>query len=298
MEINTEMHRRAVPKERKAIVLVAFLFMNLILISTNENVVLANKKTLFQNAIGFIIAPFQIGFQEAVDYIAHEMRHYVFLKGSFEKYYDLKKNYTQLKYENYLLKRKIVDQEFLEELKVKRKKFIKADVISIDQNFPFNSVMIDKGSKDGIEKDMIVLNQEGELVGKIVQPISVFSAKVRFITSSTGGTGAYIDNAEKLEGLLTGTDSTICHFKYLIENKPVLPGDIVITSGTDMIFPPYIPIGKVIRVKKEYLTQKIDVEPFFIKRAIKQLVVIEHQVPLIPQSPQPRSYSPVMVPHE
>lgn len=283
VDINTETHRRVVPNERKVFILVAFLFMNLILVSTN--VVLENKKTLFQSTIGFIVAPFQIGFQKTVDYIAHEMRHYVFLKESFEKYHQLKESYTQLKYENYLLKRKIVDQEFLEQLKVKRTQFIKADVISIDQNFPYNSVMIDKGTKDGIEKDMIVLNQEGELVGKIVYPISLFSAKVRLITSSIGGIGAYIDKAEKLEGLLTGSDSTICHFRYLIENKPVIPGDVVITSGTDLIFPPYIPIGKVVRVKKEYLTQRISVEPYFIKRAIKQLIVIEHQIPPVPASP-------------
>ncbi|MCP5048539.1 MAG: hypothetical protein GY940_15320, partial [bacterium] len=115
--------------ERKVSVLVALLFFNLILVSTN--VVLDNKKTVFQNVFGALLSPFQIGFQKTVDWVSHEMRHYVFLKGSFEKYHDLKKKYTRLKLENYLLKRKIVDQEFLASLKVKRENFIKTDVISI-----------------------------------------------------------------------------------------------------------------------------------------------------------------------
>jgi len=269
------MNREETPFERKIIVLVALLFLNLILVSSS--VVLNNKKSLFQNIIGFIISPFQIGIQKSADYVSHNMRHYVFLKDSFKKYHQIKKKYTRLKYENYLLRSKITDQEFLEKLKVKRDRFIKTDVISIDRNFPYSSVLIDKGAKDGVLKDMIVLNQEGELVGKIVQPISMLSSRVRLITSPIGGIGAYINEKEKLEGLLTGNNSKQCSFKYLMENKPVKVGDMVITSGTDQIYPPYLPIGKVVHVETEYLTQKIDVEPFFISRSIKQLVIVANE---------------------
>jgi cell shape-determining protein MreC len=59
----------------------------------------------------------------------------------------------------------------------------------------------------------------------------------------------------------------------LIEKAPVQVGEILVTSGTDKIFPPGIPIGKVAAVEKEYLTQKIDVEPFFIKSPIKRLII-------------------------
>jgi rod shape-determining protein MreC len=266
-----------VPPERKIIILVAVLFLNLILVSTQ--VVLKNQKTLFQNVIGFFISPFQIAFQETVDYFSKELRHYVFLKNSFKKYLDLKKKYTRAKYENYLLKRKIEEAEFLKTLKAARDDFIKTEVISVDRNFPFSSIIINKGSSNGIVKNMIVLNREGELVGRVVQPISLFSAKVRLITSTTGGTGAYIDQKEKLEGLLTGNNSTICNFKYLMENKPVKIGDRVITSGTDGIFPPYLPVGKVVKVEKEYLTQIVEVEPYFIKHSIKQLIVINSGLP-------------------
>jgi rod shape-determining protein MreC len=268
------MNGRGDSNERKIIVLVAVLFLNLILVSTN--VVLDNQKTLFQNILGVIVSPFQIAFQETVDWVSHQLRHYVFLKNSFQKYHRLKKQYSRLRWENYLLKKKIHDQEFLAGLKKESSRFIKADVISIDRNFPFSSVMINKGTANGIVKDMIVLNRHGELVGKTVQPISLFSAKVRLITNVAGGIGAYIET-NKLEGLLTGTNTRLCHFKYLMANKTVQIGDQVITSGTDLIFPPYIPIGKVIKAEKDYLTQKIEVEPYFIQRSIKQLIVVSGQ---------------------
>ena len=265
------------PTERKIIILVIVLFLNLILVSTN--VVLESKKTLFQEIIGTIVSPFQIGFQETVDFVSRELKRYVFLKNNFKKYRELKTKYSQLKYENYLLKKKIIEQDFLARVKIKRDDFIKADLISIDPNFPFSSILINKGSKQGILKGMTVLNRQGELVGKIIEPITLFSSKVRLVTSSIGGTGAYI-KSDKLEGLLKGNNTTICNFKYLIRDKEVKTGDEVITSGTDEIFPPYIPIGKVVAVKKEYL-QEIEVEPFFINKSIKQLIVLTDNKPAV-----------------
>jgi len=264
--------------EKKIMILVAVLFCHLILVSTN--VVLKNQKTLLQNILGTIISPFQIGFQKTVDFISDQLKHYVFLKDSFEKYRDLKEKIAQLKYENYLLKQKITDQTFREQLKSKINNFIAAEVIAIDKNFPLAGFLINKGSSSGIVKNMIVVNPEMELVGKIVEPISLFSSKVQLITSSIGGIGAYIHSKE-MEGLLTGNNTTICSFKYLIEKVPVQIGETLVTSGTDKIFPPGIPIGKVVTVEKEYLTQKIGVEPFFIKSPIKRLIIITNHEPAL-----------------
>jgi rod shape-determining protein MreC len=263
-----------VSSERKYFILVSILFFNLVLVSTQ--VVLKGRRTLFQAVVGFIASPFQIAFQETADFISHEFKHYVFLKDSFEKYREIRKKYTRLKYENYLLKRKLAEQRFLQGAKDTFDDFIKADVISIDQNFPLSNLMINKGSRDGIVRDMTVLNQEAELVGRIVEPVSLFSSKVRLVTSSIGGVGAYIEK-NQLEGLLTGSNSDICRFKYLVADKPVFKNDRVVTSGTDNLFPPYIPIGRVVAVQKDYLTQKVDVKPFFIEKPIKQLIVINKE---------------------
>jgi rod shape-determining protein MreC len=269
------MNRRELSSERKYAVLVTVLFLNLVLVSTH--VVLKDKRSLFQSVIGIIISPFQIAFQKTSDFVSHEFKHYVFLKDSFIRYHELKKKYTELKYQNYILRRKLIEQEFEKQAKEmargKYNSFVKADVISIDRNLPLSSMMINRGSSDGIVKNMIVLNGEGHLVGKTVEPILPFSSKVRFITSPIGGVGAYIEK-NLLEGLMTGNNTSICTFKYLIENKPVFKGDRVITSGTDEIYPPYIPIGEVVQTQKEYLTQKVYIKPYFVEKSFKQLIVI------------------------
>lgn len=258
--------------ETKVIVLVVVLFVNLVMMSTT--IILKNERSLLQNIIGVVVSPFQIGFQKTVDFISHQLRHYVFLKNMFHEYHDLKKKYTRLKYENYLMKREMIRLHFIKEAKLKPAVFIDAEVIAIDSNFPLNVVTINRGSVDGIEENMIILNKEGELVGKIIEPITLFTSGVRLITSGVGGLGAYIKKNE-MEGFIKGDNRKICEFRYLIENAPVDIDDEVVTSGTDDIFPPYIPIGRVVGIEEEYLTQKVLVKPFFVERSIKQLMVIK-----------------------
>jgi len=265
------MYRDELPTERKIFVLAAVLFLNLLLISTT--VLLKNKKSLFQNIVSTIFSPLQIGIQKTIDFTANQMKHYVFLKRSHEKYIKIKRKNTKLRFENYQLKKQLNKQGFTNQVKKKDIKFIPLSVIAVDQNFPFNSVMVNKGSSHGMKKGMVVINPDGDLVGKIVEPISPISAKIRLITSPTGGVGAYIQK-NKLEGLLTGNNNKLCNFKYLMENKPVNIGDLIVTSGTDQIFPPDLPIGEVVSIKKEYLIQKIQVKPFFVAKSLKQLIAI------------------------
>ena len=261
-----------IPSERRHFVLVAVLFLNLVLVSTH--VVLKNQQTLFQFIIGYIVSPFQIAFQKTTDFVSSELNHYLFLKDSFRNYQEIKQQCRRLKYENYILRKKLHEQGNTDLVNGLYTNFIIADVISIDRNFPLSSVMINKGSNDGITRNMVVLNEEAELVGRVVEPLSPFSTNVRLITSSLGGVGAYVEK-DRLEGLLTGSNSNICGFKYLLANKPVFINDRIVTSGTDEIFPPYVPIGVVVDVQKDYLTQKVSVKPFFIEKPIKQLFVIK-----------------------
>ncbi|MCI0470466.1 MAG: rod shape-determining protein MreC [Candidatus Aminicenantes bacterium] len=267
------MNDKEITPEKKTFILATVLFLNLILISTN--VVLKNERSLFQNIVGIIVSPFQVGFQKTVDFVSERMRRYIFLKDAYKKYSHIKQTQMRLKYENYLLKRRLEDRTFLASLDKMSGEYIAADVISIDVNFPFSSLMINKGANYNLAPGMVVLNGDAELVGKIIEPITFFSARVRLITSSIDGVGAYI-RKNKLEGLLKGDNSKICMFKYLVENKPVAVGDEIITSGTDRIFPPYIPIGRVVKIRKKYLLQEVDVKPYFIEKSFKKIIIIKN----------------------
>jgi rod shape-determining protein MreC len=260
--------------EKKSIVLVLILFVNLILISSQ--IILKNRQSLLQTAVANMVTPLQLTFQKASDFIGDEVSRYFFLRNAFRRYQELKKKQLELKLENYALKRDLRDLRAAAGISARLSRYRLASVIAVDINYPFASLTIDLGTHAGLAENDVVLNSDAELVGKVVRPLTAFSAQVRLITSSIGGTGAYIES-NMLEGLLKGDNRAECSFQYLLANKPVQVGDNVITSGTDLIYPNYLPIGRVTRIGQDYLTQKVSVRPFFVDKPLKKLVVLLHE---------------------
>ena len=260
--------------EKRSAVLVLILFVNLILISSQ--IILKNQQSLLQTAIANMVTPLQLTFQKASDFIGEEVSRYFFLRNTFKKYQALKRKQLDLRMENYALKRDLRDLRAEAGMRGKPNRYLLASVIAIDINYPFASLTIDQGTHAGLEENDVVLNSDAELVGKVIKPLTAFSAQVRLITSPIGGTGAYIES-NMLEGLLKGDNRAECSFQYLLTNKPVRIGDSVITSGTDLIYPNYLPIGRVTKIGQDYLTQKISVRPFFVDKPLKKLVVLLHE---------------------
>ncbi|HNX97707.1 MAG TPA: rod shape-determining protein MreC [Candidatus Aminicenantes bacterium] len=264
---------RAVPSpEKRALFLVIVLFIDLILISSQ--VVLKNNRTLLHNVIAGIASPFQVGVSRATGMVTGGLRRYVFLQGAHDRYQDLEARYMALRQEMRRLQNQLREAGVAAHVAgMVSTHFRIARPLFIDPNFPYHSLLIDLGSHQGVRENMTVLNGEGELVGRVVQPITQMTATVRLITSPIGGVGAAI-GPEELAGLLTGTNTAECSFRYVMENKPVALGDRVYTSGTDLLFPPFIPIGRVVRVEKGYLTQTIMVKPFFTSHSLQKLIIL------------------------
>jgi cell shape-determining protein MreC len=260
--------------EKKAIVLVLILFIDLMMISSQ--IVLKNRQSLLQAIVANMIAPLQLVLQKSSDLVVSGLNRYLFLHGAFEKYRSLKKKHLDLKVENFALKKQLREQRIIKGDMGRFARFRTVTVIAVDVNFPFSSLTIDRGSYGGLKENDVVLNEDAELVGKITQPLTPFSATVRLITSSIGGTGASIDS-NMLEGLLRGHDGPECTFHYLLAGKEVRLGALVFTSGTDLIYPGYLPLGKVTRIEPGYLTQKITVRPSFVDKPLKKLVVLSHE---------------------
>lgn len=260
--------------ERKSLVLVIILFVDLILISSQ--IILGNKRSLLQTILANMITPLQLTIQKSSDFVSSELYRYVFLRNVYKKYQLLKKKQLDLKIENLALKKQIRELNLPRGVQGKFARYVTATTIAVDVNFPYSSIVIDKGRNAGLVENDVVLNRDAELVGKVVEPLTAFSASVRLITSSIGGTGAYVEG-NMLEGLLKGSDGPDCHFRYLLSGKPVALGAQVVTSGTDLIYPNYLPLGRVTKIEPDYLTQKIVVRPHFVDKPLKKLVVLIHE---------------------
>ena len=266
------MRNRESSFEKRVTLTIIVLFINLILIS--NSVILDNNRSVLGSLLYSIVTPVHMAWNGFTGFVTDKFNHYIFVKNNQKKIIELRKKIRELLYKNYKLKETLNNLNIKEFPSLKNRSYILANVVSVNSGFPLSGAVVNRGILSGVHKGMIVLNENMELVGKVANPITLFSAKVKFITDPAGGVGAYIDS-NRLEGLLKGTNTEICHFEYIMGNRKVEKGSLVITSGTDKIYPPFIKIGKVVKTEKKVLIQKIFVKPFFLNRSIKTLILVE-----------------------
>lgn len=128
-------------------------------------------------------------------------------------------------------------------------RIVPAEVIAVGPKQEFAwTVTIDAGSRDGIEKDMSVINGDG-LVGR-VQSVNRNSSTVVLITDATVSVGARIAGSEEV-GILSGTGrQDSLEFQVLDPLAELRTGDALVSFGSrgGRPYAPGIPIGEVVGV--------------------------------------------------
>ncbi|MFA5097437.1 MAG: rod shape-determining protein MreC [Candidatus Margulisiibacteriota bacterium] len=112
----------------------------------------------------------------------------------------------------------------------------------------FNTVIVDKGSADGVKKDLAVISIDG-LVGKTTE-VSRHYSKVTLISDPDSSVSSYLSPSGAM-GVAAGTFSDILELKYVTGTASVEVNGKVITSGVSDIFPKGIPVGTVIKADKQ-----------------------------------------------
>lgn len=138
-----------------------------------------------------------------------------------------------------------------------------------------STITIDKGMKDGIEKDMAVIAPEG-LVGRVIA-VSNTTAEVILIVDRDGAVGAMLQ-ISRVPGIIEGTEDELplLRMVYLPHDALVRKNQVVTTSGYNNLFPKGIRIGYVIDVEMEPngLLQTATIQPFVDFRRIEEVVVL------------------------
>jgi rod shape-determining protein MreC len=121
-----------------------------------------------------------------------------------------------------------------------------AQVIGSSGSELSRSIYIDKGERDGIKPDMAVITADG-VVGKVLR-VHGSTSLVLLIDDQTSGVGAILDKT-RLQGILRGTPSGEVMLEKVMSDENVPPGELVLTSGGDGIFPKGLLVGRVIEAK-------------------------------------------------
>lgn len=129
-----------------------------------------------------------------------------------------------------------------------------ATIQSRNKSYWFNTLIIDKGKKDGIKKNMAVITTNG-LLGKISKVYSN-SSEVKLITSDDVNYKVSVsikindnDNYAILNGY--SQETNMIKITGVSKTTPVEKGNIVLTSGLGDLFPAGIYVGKVENVKND-----------------------------------------------
>ncbi len=125
--------------------------------------------------------------------------------------------------------------------------FLPADVIAREQTGIARSIIINRGSRDGITEGMPVATDLG-LVGRIVS-VSANAAQVQLIDDENSAVSARLQTT-RAHGSIIGQASGVLRLTMVDLNEEIQQGDLVITSGLGGNFPADILVGQVTSVRQ------------------------------------------------
>ena len=164
----------------------------------------------------------------------------------------IKKENIQLKQQLEIYKEKELNVEYLLNQNKNLKQFLDSDAtliqedvivakVLLDKNSPFlRSIVINRGSKSGLQKGMPVLDKNF-LIGRIVET-NYLSARVLLLNDLNSRIPVTLDE-NGTQAILKGNSKSRPLLEYLPEEYEIIEGINVFTSGKDRIFNPGIPIG-------------------------------------------------------
>jgi rod shape-determining protein MreC len=122
-----------------------------------------------------------------------------------------------------------------------------AQIIASGASPDFKTLTIDKGTRDGLRRDLAVVAPAG-VVGRVVMP-AARAAKIQLLIDRNAAAGALVERS-RAQGVVTGRGDDRLQLDYVSEVSDVLVGDTIVTSGIDAIFPKGFVIGKVESIEK------------------------------------------------
>jgi rod shape-determining protein MreC len=265
---------------RNVTVLVAILFAQVLGLAVQVKRTSENESTrLIRIWAVSAVTPFEKAIVWFRGGVGDMWRNYVYLRGVRQENRELKDQIEKLRLEQVRLNGDAEQARRLQLLLGFKEQFISktiaAQVIGSSGSEQSRSVYIDKGTDNGIDKDMPVITADG-VVGKVLRVFGSTS-QVLLIDDQSSGVGAILERS-RLQGVLRGTPAGEVVLEKVMSDEQVLPGEKVLTSGGDQIFPKGLPVGVVTKVSPgPDLFLNIRVRPATNLSKLEEVLVITQQ---------------------
>jgi len=195
------------------------------------------------------ITPFERGLVWVENSASSVWHNYFYLRGVRVENRQLKEQIEQMRLEQVRLGEDAAQAHRLQALLAFKEQFVAktvaAQVIGSSGSDLSRIVYIDKGENEGLKRDMAVITADG-VVGKVLLAYPSV-AQVLLINDQSSGVGVILERS-RLQGVLRGTPTGEVTLERVMSDEQVAPGETVLTSGGDQIFPKGLPVGTVTKV--------------------------------------------------
>jgi len=249
----------------------------------------------------WMVSPFQRAGAWAVDGVAGAWDRYVGLQGTHQRNQELLAENARLKLRNQELEGQAAEAMRLAALLQFQStrgeaQMVAARVIGSSAAAGANRILfINRGEAHGLRRNLPVITPEG-VVGKTLE-VFADTSQVLLLSDEESGVGVMFADS-RTQGVVKGSGKLAepwLLMDYVISGEPVLPGQRIITSGQDRIFPKDLPVGEVLDAAPGLPFQKIRVRPAARLDRLEEVLVMLPQsaaAPATPSASQPVATKP------
>ena len=259
------------------IVVLSVAFLGIIVLSIKGN------SNIISSGVGGVISPLQ----KIVYTVNEKVKGYL---DFFINFSNVKKENEELTAKNAELENKLIEYERMKDENTRLREmfdysqnnanydYLGCNIIGYSGGNISNGYIIDKGTKDGVEKDMVVITPAG-LVGKVTKASSSF-AIVQTILNENIAVAAMVESTDETTGILQGiTDSknkNLTELSNIPIESAIKEGDKILTSGLGEMYPKEIRIGEVISVEVDNvgIMKRAVVKPYVDFNKLEELFVV------------------------
>jgi rod shape-determining protein MreC len=263
-------------KKYKIIIIISIVLIS-VLIMIASNLKYGTDKSFLRKIVLETVSPVYEVLSGSIQSVKDAWLRYILLVGIQEENRTLKKKINEHK-------AVIVSyQEWYQEAQRLRKllsisennkyRFIAARVIGREQAALSRSVLINKGSSDGLKNGMPVIAYPG-LIGRLID-VSWHVSRVLLFIDENSNIDAIVQRT-RTQGIISGAGPRGMILKYISKTQDVQEGDVVVSSGMGGVFPKGWLIGQVIRIDRNNagLFLKINIAPFVDFSKLEELLIL------------------------
>ncbi len=265
-----------IPRRPTLLFIVVLSLLFVLMSFSSQTRYIGETRTMFERTVMTIFSPVP----KMVNWLggtAQDMYHgYLDMRRAVDENVQLKRKVASLTTENLKLRQSEGDLRRLRSLLAYAEQYnmktSMAQTIMLDTAGRFKSIIIDRGSDDGVDVNDVVANANG-LVGRVVLTTKDL-AKIQLVTDNNCSVGALVERTRR-QGVVRGNGSSSIELFDIPALADVQAGDRVLTAGIDGVYPKGIPIGMITKAEAgKSLFKNLTVKPLVDFGMLEEVIVI------------------------